>query len=292
LRIKEDGNEIAYGVYIMLEPVDRSFLRSRYGENMGHLWKCGYPAFLTKNLSRGLVGMEDSDRGYRPAYDFKTHSEERGVLFDDARGYFEKFVENLNTKEGDEFEDWITNAMDVDNLLRLYAINVLVNMWDDYWILGNNYYLYRDKKGKWHFIPWDYDNTFGTSWGLGGDIENRDLFQWGEAENRPLLNKIMERPKLRASYSNYFVILLDDNKDYFNVQSLQSRILKWHELIGDYVNPKYVDTYPNEQNNFHSITDMAFGISPFFFYTLLSGDDRRNYIIHRIETAKKQLGIE
>jgi spore coat protein CotH len=295
LRIKEDGNEIAYGVYIMIEPVDRSFLQSRYNDNLGHLWKCGYgggPGDLTMNLGRGRVGMEDPDRGFRPAYDFKTHSEERGILFDDARGDFEEFVENLNTKNGDKFEDWITNAMDVDSLLRLYAVNVLVNMWDDYWMNGNNYYLYRDSEGKWHFIPWDYDNTMGTSWGMGGNILDRDLFQWGDVHNRPLMNKIMERPNFRASYSNYLVTLIDENNDYFNLNSAQERIKKWHKLIEDYVDPDRVDTIPSRKNNFHTIEDSAYGNPPFTFYTILSGDNWGNYIIHRIETAKKQLGIE
>lgn len=48
--------------------------------------------------------------------------------------------------------------------LKTYAIrNVTVGMWDDYWSNSNNYYFYFDAAGKFYFIPYDYDNTLGTS---------------------------------------------------------------------------------------------------------------------------------
>jgi spore coat protein CotH len=295
LRIKEDGNEIAYGVHAMIEPVDRSFLLSRYDDNMGHLWQCGYPADLTKNLRRGLVGMEDPERGFRPAYDFKTHSEERGVLFQDAKTELGNFVTNINLLEGDEFEDWITNNMDIDGFLRTYAINVLVGSWDDYWNNANNYYIYRDSSGKWYFIPWDYDNTLGTgfNWGGGQDFSTNDVFDWGRF-GEPLMNKIMARPNLRKIYSDYLTLALDKSNDIFNYKSIKTRIKKWNAMINEYVDPSMVDTMPFSQNNSHKIED-----APFMDYDagdinfkLLSGNETNNYIIRRINSIKKQLELQ
>ena len=44
-------------------------------------------------------------------------------------------------------------------------MDILVGSWDDYWSLMNNYYLYHDPaEDKFHWIPYDYDNTFGVDW--------------------------------------------------------------------------------------------------------------------------------
>jgi spore coat protein H len=295
LEFAETGERIPYGVYIMLEPVDRSFLAARYdGDNTGHLWKCqnrGAPADLQHPLQNRHIGEKNVAANSFPLYDFKSHSEERGVLYSDGEAAFRDFVEKLNLYEGDEFENWIAKTMDVDNLLRVYTLNVLVNMWDDYWLNGNNYYLYRDSNGLWHFIPWDYDNTFGTSWGQYGQVVERDVFAWGEERGRPLMNKILAIPRYRDKYEAFLRELIDAEKGLFRVASIQTQINKWHALIEPYVHPDKVGTVPNTKNNRHTISDAAYGEAPFKHYRLLDGEGDENYLHHRIRTLKAQLGL-
>ena len=64
-------------------------------------------------------------------------------------------------------DDRAETAMDVPLLLKTYAVNVAVGMWDDYWNNSNNYYFYFNPKGQFFFIPYDYDNTLGTSMDCG-----------------------------------------------------------------------------------------------------------------------------
>ena len=48
-------------------------------------------------------------------------------------------------------------------ILKTYAVNVMVGMWDDYWNNSNNFYFYFDGVKKILFHSYDYDNTLGTS---------------------------------------------------------------------------------------------------------------------------------
>jgi spore coat protein CotH len=71
--------------------------------------------------------------------------------------------------------------MDVNLFLKTYAVNVTVGMWDDYWSNSNNYYFYFDAAGKFYFIPYDYDNTLGTSL-LMTDSGIQDPLNWGKMQ--------------------------------------------------------------------------------------------------------------
>ena len=144
IRIRDDNRLIRFGVYALVEPIDRIFLQSRFKDSGGHLWKClttkkGGEANLTHTppLSGSLAGREihtlDPKQNYQPTYDFKSHSKKRGILFKNAKKEFENFLKKLNTLTGKRFEQWITSVMDIEQLLKRYAMLVLISSWDDYW---------------------------------------------------------------------------------------------------------------------------------------------------------------
>lgn len=301
IRMKEDGREIAFGVYTMVEPVDSVFLRSRYGDDKGSLWKCqttrqGGEAALTNAvpLPPQVAGMEshtlDPARNNSPTYDYKSGK----ALFTNARAELEKFISTLNRLDGEAFEKWIAQVMDVDHLLKLYALHVLIGSWDDYWNNGKNYYLYQDSGKRWHLISEDYDLTFGSGfkWGGGGDVGGKDVFAWGKA-NRPLMNKIMQRPRFRKIYAAYMTQALDPANRLFAPEAIRARVRGFNRLIGKYVDPARVDTVPSFSNNFHEIEDkpiMQYGGSP-IPYTILTGDTELNYVVKRWKSARRQLGL-
>ena len=292
VRFMESGETVNYGVHVMTEHIDRSFLRTRFGNNMGFLWKCGDGARLTYPL-----GAMRASPG-RARYSMKTHNEERGVLFDNALAELEYFVENIKTREGKSFETWIEEAMDVEGLLRATAVMVVVGSWDSYWFNSKNYYLYQDVHRRWHFIPVDFDFTLGTGFEFAGDgdidFSTHDVFEWGREENI-LLHKIMQRPKFRAMYAEYLKELLDPENSHFTPEAVAERIRTWHALIDPYVSPAVVDTMPCVRNNYHIIEDTSklkrSGGYPKTF-RVLSGDESDNFVIRRINSARKQLGLE
>jgi len=158
LTITIDGEEHYFGIYTLIETVDQSFLTKRYGNanDNGNLYKClwgnsgpatlepvdekftGNPIFPEERV----IGVKDWETHYRPTYDLKTN--------EDIEDHTEllKFIDNINTLSGVELKDYLDVNFEVDRFLRYQAMNMLIGKWDDYWAMGNNYYLYFNNGGK------------------------------------------------------------------------------------------------------------------------------------------------
>ena len=268
IKIKEDDAPAYYGVYSMVENIDKEFIQERFGKDNdeGYLWKCRNPADLTYfNLDTDKIGVEDislnEEESYRPHYDLKTNKSD----LETAKEQLIRFIEDLNAKEGDEFVDWIQSAMDVTLFLRFLAVNVLVGSWDDHWLNANNYYLYFDESGKLYFIPYDYDRTLGISY-LLENTGTQDVMKWGTMNNsRPLVYKILSVQQFRDQYKTYLQELMNESNNYFNYDHSVCRINEWQGMIAGYIEN---DTYEMME-----IIDQPPDWSNAIFYRLLSGDD-------------------
>jgi len=230
-----DGEEAYFGVYGMLEHVDRNYLRARkdlFGSKDGNLWKCRHPADLRSTGAD--FGVDDDARDH--TYELKTNKEEG---FEAARDQLKDFIGNLNTLSGTAFDTWIASVTDVDLLLRTCAVNVAVGMWDDYWNNANNYYLYFDRAEgtgyRVYLIPYDYDNTLGTSirCGVQDDAGRQDPYGWGSPSN-PLMVKILENQAWRNAYRAHLQELCRPGGLFYYTCSI-ARIQSWQARIRDYV---------------------------------------------------------
>ena len=160
--------------------------------------------------------------------------------------------------------------MDVDLFLKTYAVNVTLGMWDDYWSNSNNFYFYFDSDDKFYFIPYDYDNTLGTSL-LMVDSGLQNPLQWGKSSENPLVAKILTIPEYKTQYLKYLNDLVDKKYDLFYATYSQQRILKWRSKIANYIsndtgedmtiqdlpanwgNQSRYRLLNNDQNNFFSV---------------------------------------
>jgi spore coat protein H len=123
------------------------------------------------------------------------------------------FIQDLNSKSGEEFKTWIESRMDVNLFLKTYATNVMLGMWDDYWINGNNFYFYMSPDNQVYFIPYDYDNTLGTSY-LINNSGTQNPLTWGPQSGRPLINKILSILEYQILYKITFWIYPNLNLIY------------------------------------------------------------------------------
>ncbi|MBR1706845.1 MAG: CotH kinase family protein [Bacteroidales bacterium] len=196
-----ESREAYFGVYGMLEHIDKNYVRTRkesFGSKGGNLWKCRYGADL-KNVEADF-GVDDNVHDH--VYELKTNT---ASGFPAAKAQLQDFIRNLGSLSGTAFNEWIASVTDVDLLLKTYAVNVAVGMWDDYWNNSNNYYIYFNSTEKsayrFFFIPYDYDNTLGTSsnCGVQGDAGRQDPYRWGQ-DNHPLLVKVLQNPVWKAKY--------------------------------------------------------------------------------------------
>lgn len=92
--------------------------------------------------------------------------------------------------------------------------------------------MYFDANGKFYFIPYDYDNTLGTS--LLMNSGTKDMLNWGSSSN-PLIKKILEFPEFKAIYVNYLYELASSGNDFFNYSRSLPRIQKWQSKIQPFI---------------------------------------------------------
>ncbi|NLO70521.1 MAG: hypothetical protein GX102_06190 [Porphyromonadaceae bacterium] len=260
IKIKEDNKWINYDVYQLVEPIDKEFVKNRIGkfnDSKGNLWKANWGADFV-NTDRSRMGLENVTltQTYQPVYDLKTNESN----LESAKNQLVNFINNLNSKQGDEFKMWVESAMDVPLFLKTYAVNVICGMWDDYWNNTNNFYFYFDSNNKFYFIPYDYDNTLGTSL-LMNDSGTQDVLNWGKSSN-PLVRKIISIPEYRTLYINYLKELNDPEKDLFYYTKSMDRISKWHSMIRSYIS--------NDTGEDMKIVDVPAGWGNCPHYRLLS----------------------
>jgi spore coat protein CotH len=238
LHVEGDSKEAYYGVYELMEPIDKHYLKdrkNRFGSNKGYLWKCRNSAAGLNNPNGDIWYDDDTDD--RHAYTLETQTEE----FDSARVQLVDFMNKLNSLNDNEFYIWIQQVTDVDLLLKTYAVNVAVGMWDDYWNNANNYYIYFNGKGltgyKFFFIPYDYDNTLGTSLrcGVQDDAGRQNPLNWGNNNNR-LIARILRFNDFKQKYITYLKELIDAPNALMDRASSQARIRSWQQRIEPYVN--------------------------------------------------------
>jgi len=237
IHVEGDSREAYYGVYGLVEPIDKRYLKDRkaqFGASDGYLWKCRNAAAGLNNPGGDIWWDDDSDD--RHAYTLQTQTAE----FDNARLQLVDFMNKLNSLNDNEFYTWIQQVTDVDLLLKTYAVNVAVGMWDDYWNNANNYYIYFNGKGlddyKFFFIPYDYDNTLGTSLRCGAqdDAGRQSPLNWGNDDNR-LIARILKFNDFKAKYIACLKELVDSKNALMDRQSSQARIRSWQRRIEPYI---------------------------------------------------------
>ena len=233
IHVEGDKQEAYYGVYEMLEAIDETYLKNRkelFGSADFNLWKCGYPAGLNGTNDGDFWSDEDAGTTNRP-YVLKTNTDN----FASAKEQLKDFILKLNGKTGDSFKTWIQQVTDVELLLKTYAVNVAVGMWDDYWCNQNNYYIYFNSADKYDykffFIPYDYDNTLGTSNMI--DAGRQDPLNWGD-NSRKLIRKMLDYPEWRAIY----VKALNDlcaSDELFKMEGSVARVKSWQAMFSSFV---------------------------------------------------------
>lgn len=286
--VEENGEttELDYGVYAMIEEINKQFLKERseittqigtkFNGNKGNLWKCCWQSSKGASMATDFdayrsFGVEeiflDETKSMRYDYDLKTNKDD----LISARDEFIDFIYALNDLSTvEEIKAFYKKKMDVDLFLKTYACNVLLGMDDDYWNNKNNYYFYFDKKGKCYFIPYDYDNILGTN--CFDDTATENPIEWGrDGVKAPLIEKLLSVPEYKQMYVDY---LLELSEESSFVEGSKTEILRLQGMVEEYVKSSdltYTDTFSSIGDN------TASWCSNYGKYKLLSDDENTNY---------------
>ena len=267
------GNEnpAYYGVYELMEAIDDKFIERRvdgmFESDKGNLWKCTTGADFQKTRESDFTWDKDDGSSY--PYEFKGDEED----FEVAKAQLQDFILKLKGKNDESFYKWIKEVCDVEFLLKTYAVNVAVGMWDDHWNNGNNFYIYFNSTDKLNyklfFIPYDYDNTLGTSLncGIQTDAGRQDPYNWGDTGL--LMERLMRFEEFKTIYKNALLELVDPDKGLFHIDASIARVEAWQSRIKNYISndtgeDMCIEDIPASWGNHHEYRIMDRGANNFF----------------------------
>jgi spore coat protein CotH len=152
-----------YGVYTMIETIDRRFLARRFSSNDGMMYEGAYWCDLLENN----VPQTLADRGSCFEPEFSTDACSDVSPGDDPTDWelLRSFTEQIQAaRDSGDFYPAIRNVIDMDAFFSMWSADVVLAHWDGYCVdIINNYRVYHHPvTGLWHFIPWGIDQTFNS----------------------------------------------------------------------------------------------------------------------------------
>ena len=224
-------NGSPWGLFLAIEEPEESFARRNFGADHGQLYKPDYTSLRAENADVALRYVDDDPASYPNIFD--------NAKFDVDAADQARLIQALKTlASGEDLE----TAVNVDEVLRYFVVQVFVMNWDSYLgHTGHNYFLY-EEDGILSILPWDYNLAFGT-YALGMTDPIRDpnvLLNWpintparGEVmRNRPLYHNLMKNNTYFAQYHAYFDQFLTE---YLESGRCKAVIRETQALIAPYV---------------------------------------------------------
>ena len=216
-------NDVYWGVYELVEDVDKTFLKDQFGaaNNGGNLYKTNRSA-----------GVDLSWLGTDPK-PYQTQGLDMKIS-DSLKSWdkFLHFVDVVNHTPRGNLEEELPKVFDVESFLHILAVEVLCYSWDSYWGNGNNFYLYEHPDGRIRWIPWDFNESFTTKEGLISYIlpQEGDIFLSTHIDRKPLLKAIF---CVRKWQDEYLDIICDLCTNEYWPPLLSPQLHKWQDLIRD-----------------------------------------------------------
>lgn len=248
-------DDMYLGIHTMIQQVDKRFLKERFGEaagaDDGNLYKCVFTDEPTCGL--GYRGPDKSS--YIHTTSCPESYDECGLVLktnvdDPAKNDYADivhFLDVLNNTSDAEFPAAIDAVFDVDNFLRLTAVNVALSNVDSYFGMAHNYYLYHHPvTDKFVMIPWDLNEAYAGH-PCGDQLHTLSIHDpvCNQREfGLPLVERILAVPELKQRYLDYVREVVDSWLT-FDVQS--KWIGEYDGLIGDQIgsDPNYITTVEN-----------------------------------------------
>ncbi|SFG06088.1 CotH protein [Desulfotomaculum arcticum] len=206
-----------WGLYLAVESMEESFAERNFGSAYGNLYK-------PEGAGADLKWSGASAANYSGIKD--------GAAYKVTDADFDKVIDMIeHLDSGTDLEKYL----DVDSILRYFAVNTVLVNFDSY--AGNmqhNYYLY-EKDGVFTILPWDLNLAFaGFGVGNGEQAVNYPVDKpvTTELSERPLIGKLLEIPEYQELYHQY---LREIVANYIDSGLFEENIYKTDKLINNYV---------------------------------------------------------
>lgn len=224
-----------WGVYVNQQPADE----------MRGPGDAGYhgPVWRAPGSPRGRAGLEywgEDPAPYQRAFELTRGG--RGSPAEDWKLLI-NLCRVLNQTPAERLPAALAPIMDVDNALRMLAVdNVLMNA-DGYWTRDSDYNLYVDNAGRFHFAVHDANETMRPEGGAGDGRWPRDAGQAGggaelslsplagaDDRRKVLLNRLLQVPEFKQRYLGY---VRDVTLKWLDWERFGAVAMKYQAVISD-----------------------------------------------------------
>jgi len=178
------------GLYIAVEPVDRTFINRVFGADESNVERGGFLFEYKWKREWGLEYLGNDLAPYAELFEPKSReTDAASVLY----GPIEEMIREINDSPPERLQADVGSLLDLDEFVRYLAMQNAVAEIDG--LVGNwglsNFYLYRFRDGRpAQFLPWDADHAF---WDPNLPIDER-------LDTDVLAAKLMELPSSRRRY--------------------------------------------------------------------------------------------
>ncbi|MDZ7288394.1 MAG: CotH kinase family protein [candidate division KSB1 bacterium] len=187
-------NDTLFAFYSMVEHVDKRFLKSRYGDDAGDLFKAvdGFGAGSDKILSDFRWLGSDTSL-YLNNYELKTEESTSGWR------KLVAFIDTLNNSAAPSVV--LPKIINLNAVYKAFATDILFGNLDSYLSSGRNFYIYfHPTTNKIEWIVWDTGLSFAGMPSSGvSNVERLSVTYVSNATQRPLLGKVLNATALKKT---------------------------------------------------------------------------------------------
>ncbi len=205
VRFKINDGALVEDIFINVEQIDDEFVAAWFGSDTGNLYQCNYQG-ARADLRYVAPGTPATYQNLGGGQTYVEENNEASPNFADLAG----FIDFVNNSSDAAFAAGISERINLDSFLRAMAIDVVIGQWDNYWYGANNYYFYNNPvTGRFEFLPYDYDNTYGVDF-FNINWATRPLNGWGSGgfgstsgQLPPLMARLLNIPVYEEQLRRY-----------------------------------------------------------------------------------------
>lgn len=210
-----DGPEY-FGLYTLVEEVDDTVIDTQFASDDGNLYK---PTGSGASFVNGTFNESDFDK--------KTNEDEAD--WSDIQALYAALHNSSRTTDAQSWRSELETTLNTDAFLHYLAINTVIQNWDSYGRMTQNYYLYNNPDNNLlTWIPWDHNEALQNG-NMGGAL-NLD-FSNLQSGNWPLIEYLYADEVYRATYNAY---VQETMEGPFEVSAMQALYDNYAALIEPY----------------------------------------------------------
>jgi len=242
-------NNVNYGLFVAIEPVDKVFLKKHFGEEKGTLVKAAsyLPGKMSKNCKNKIFAALEYEKDitcYMGNFEMRSDSGWDDLI---------ELTDILNNRPQD-----IEKVLNVDRTLWMLAFNnAIVNLSSYSGQNSQNFYLYKDEYGQFNPILWDLNLAFGSfkNTGLGSDLDLKQLqgldpLLHVDNPTKPLISQLLKNEEYKKIYLDHIRTII---YDHFVNGEYVTRAKELQTLIRS--------TYNNDPNRFYTTAEFDGSLS-------------------------------